>query len=355
MSEQTRKYETKHGAAFAMRTHKDNLYLTDLVTNGQVIETGRVLKLDRKTSRWLAQPACGCEAISFDTLGDATCCLANHAMNKTTHAYYENEKTGKYVPVLLQEDTMSERMHPNANAGVTEAELCDDDPWTVCAQCGSEVRASELHAVGCDVCASDIPCVFCGEVLVSPDDRACPSCQRSHAGVLAMTSAPVFSRDGVCEVCGYPSETWLCEDCEKEHSDLAIARMNASQRTSNSNAAFGYELPEEPTWDFKRVRARLALAGAALLALALLPGHASAREYPIIGTPAYNASCAIVREYQEDGSALAYCTEDGETYYYDVDGNFIYDHGIKLWIAQPGWRVAPEFLQIGPGAPVDAR
>jgi ribosomal protein S27AE len=98
-----------------------------------------------------------------------------------------------------------------------------------------------------------------------------------------------------------------------------------------------------------------ALAGAALLATLLLPAHASAHEYPVIGTPAYDASCQVVTEW-EGGGALAYCEEDGETYLFDADGFFYNDNGIRFYGRPPGtWYVAPERLQIGPGAPVDAR
>jgi hypothetical protein len=97
------------------------------------------------------------------------------------------------------------------------------------------------------------------------------------------------------------------------------------------------------------------VAGAALLAAFLLPGQASAREYPVIGTPAYDASCQIVTEW-EDGGAKAYCAEDGETYLFDADGFFYNDHGIRFYGRAPGtWYVAPELLQIGPDAPVSAR
>lgn len=41
---------------------------------------------------------------------------------------------------------------------------------------------------------------------------------------------------------------------------------------------------------------------------------------PPIGTSTYNAGCTIEAAY-EDGSAVAYCPEDGVTYVYDADGN----------------------------------
>lgn len=41
-------------------------------------------------------------------------------------------------------------------------------------------------------------------------------------------------------------------------------------------------------------------------------------EWPDIGTDAYTRSCAIVR-FWEDGSARAYCTEDGAAYTFDPE------------------------------------
>lgn len=62
----------------------------------------------------------------------------------------------------------------------------------------------------------------------------------------------------------------------------------------------------------------LSLVGAAHANTPTLDYHGG--HWPIIGTPAYSASCTIVRAW-EDLSAVAYCTEDGATYHYDPDGN----------------------------------
>jgi hypothetical protein len=40
---------------------------------------------------------------------------------------------------------------------------------------------------------------------------------------------------------------------------------------------------------------------------------------PIIGTVAYSDGCNVTAEF-EDGSATAYCAEDGGNYAYDPDG-----------------------------------
>lgn len=108
------------------------------------------------------------------------------------------------------------------------------------------------------------------------------------------------------------------------------------------------------------------LLAAFTIALTLSAGAASAHTggthaYPVIGTPAYDASCTIVDE--GDDFVRAYCREDGETYLFDFDGNFYYvgepgtvGSGIKFWIRPEGsWFVAPERWQIGPGATIPAR
>lgn len=87
------------------------------------------------------------------------------------------------------------------------------------------------------------------------------------------------------------------------------------------------------------------LAGAAIIAACLLPSPASAHtggthDYPVIGTPAYDASCTIVREW-EHGSAVATCG-DGYHYVFDADGRFFYMHGIRFWISHENqWHNAP--------------
>ena len=104
---------------------------------------------------------------------------------------------------------------------------------------------------------------------------------------------------------------------------------------------------------------RKSVLAALLFGAALVGGitegraHESTRVYPPIGTAAYNAGCTITHTW-EDGSALAYCPEDGETWVYDPDGQpvpGIADNPVRT----PGWYVAPESLQVGPGAPEGAR
>lgn len=165
-----------------------------------------------------------------------------------------------------------------------------------------------------------------------PDDCPCDACEDVRA--MAPADAP-------------HDFTFACPHCRDEY--VTACRQNTDY------------LPIAPQETTREYRDRLGrwtkgvLAGAALLTALALPGHASAREYPIIGTPAYDASCQIVTEW-EDGGALSYCEEDGETYLFDADGLFYTDNGIRFYGRQPGtWFVAPERLQIGPGAPVDAR
>ncbi len=69
----------------------------------------------------------------------------------------------------------------------------------------------------------------------------------------------------------------------------------------------------------KLASATVALYAALTLALPASAVDGTRYAYPIIGTPAYDASCTITQEW-EDGSAYAYCAEDGATYLHDPDG-----------------------------------
>lgn len=62
-------------------------------------------------------------------------------------------------------------------------------------------------------------------------------------------------------------------------------------------------------------------------------------QLPIIGTPAYSASCYIAAAW-EDGSAHAYCQEDGAGYTFDPDGQPV--AGIPSNpVRCPGWYPMP--------------
>lgn len=75
--------------------------------------------------------------------------------------------------------------------------------------------------------------------------------------------------------------------------------------------------------------------------LGILWAHAEANHrnsldtWPVIGTPAYSASCTITRSW-EDGSAVAYCTEDGASYVFDPDGQ-IYQNSAGVPLYPAGW------------------
>jgi len=58
--------------------------------------------------------------------------------------------------------------------------------------------------------------------------------------------------------------------------------------------------------------------------------------FPIIGTAAYSASCILSHYVYDDGSIDALCTEDGQRYRYDPDGQ-PYQNTSGIPIRQPGW------------------
>lgn len=169
-----------------------------------------------------------------------------------------------------------------------------------------------------------------------------------------LDAAEDFYADTPC-ACGH------CAECD-DHQAYADAQGN-DDWTHNPVLA---DLPfvavdEEKVKDMLTIRKhmRSILAGTAALMLALplsVSAHTGDRmftDYPLIGTEAYDAGCTIVREF-EDHSAIAYCPEDGETWVYDADGQSV--PGVaNNPVREPGWYVAPELLQIGPNAPVDAR
>lgn len=80
----------------------------------------------------------------------------------------------------------------------------------------------------------------------------------------------------------------------------------------------------------------------AAIALTLSIGSTSAANtityhgmaWPPIGTPAYSGSCTITEAW-EDGSARAVCA-DGAIFIHDMDGGYIYDHGIRFYHQKPG-------------------
>jgi hypothetical protein len=78
-----------------------------------------------------------------------------------------------------------------------------------------------------------------------------------------------------------------------------------------------------------RLMGKTVLAGAALLATLMLPGHASADTLAQVP-----AGCAITHTF-EDASAIASCA-NGTRMAFDADGGFMQDHGIVFFYRAPG-------------------
>jgi hypothetical protein len=61
--------------------------------------------------------------------------------------------------------------------------------------------------------------------------------------------------------------------------------------------------------------------------------------FPPIGTPEYSRSCYVKIAF-EDHSAIAYCAEDGVTYHFDADGQYVPNIPANP-VREPGWYPAP--------------
>lgn len=131
---------------------------------------------------------------------------------------------------------------------------------------------------------------------------------------------------------------------EQFHGSRALTRIIAHQ--ARVLADLGHPVRFAYLKRLSRGRARIAYVPAiASLALALTLSHASAHtmpapspnfpqpELPIIGTIAYDAGCTVTQVW-EDGSAVAYCPEDGARFVFDPDGDITTGR-------EPGWYAQP--------------
>lgn len=141
----------------------------------------------------------------------------------------------------------------------------------------------------------------------------------------------------------------LCGACIEAQQDAVRAIVEA-ERTAQHEAEM-----DRRTWqamdDGYRKAAYVAAraASVALLALALLTGTTHAAEtityesptsgrtltLPFIGTPAFSDSCSIYAAW-EDGSALAFCSEDGTRWAHDPDGQSV-PGIVSNPVREPGW------------------
>lgn len=162
---------------------------------------------------------------------------------------------------------------------------------------------------------------------------------------------------GTCETCGTrdtdltfhvsdDDALWQCEACVSEH----VTTTSATKHEETHDATSTHDTPDSGSDSdahdgiprANTLRHALAVAS---LALALTLGHVSAHEapqpdvWPIIGTPAYDSGCVITQAW-DDGSAVAYCAEDGAWMVFDPDGQkHLDDAGNIIQDAPPGWHV----------------
>jgi hypothetical protein len=163
----------------------------------------------------------------------------------------------------------------------------------------------ENAAAAADFAQPVCECGMLAEECACTDDPA----PEIPADVRAMVPATDHAFDFACPHC----RALYLSACHQNHAYLPIA-------------------PHETTRQYVARLGRWTqgvLAGAALLAALVLPGHASADTLAQIP-----AGCAITHTF-EDASAIASCT-DGTRMAFDADGGFMQDHGIVFYYRAPG-------------------
>jgi hypothetical protein len=241
-----------------------------------------------------------------------------------------------------------------------EAEFCKIR--AICPGCGEDVPAHYIRAdinaceyceqahdygLACD-CPNCNPTAFEGtaheetpmigensqaaaDFAMHPDGCPCDACEQDDAPEMMKT----------CTVCGLTSDrgSWVeypvpgvcyCFECAKVYPRIE----RDGTRIWAPEKSFA-ECCEDPTFlravnhALRSQGARTILAGAALLATLVLPGHASADTLAQVP-----AGCAIAHTF-EDGSATATCA-NGTRIAFDADGGFVQDHGIVFYYRAPG-------------------
>lgn len=111
-------------------------------------------------------------------------------------------------------------------------------------------------------------------------------------------------------------------DTEEDARELAYALQRPGKTVSITRAL-----------DTRYRDWKTALAGAALLAALLLPGHVDAQQLHTGTSVIIGGSDCQVNHAFEDGSAVAHC-RDHTTWAYDADGNALYGIAPGTWVKQ---------------------
>jgi hypothetical protein len=173
-----------------------------------------------------------------------------------------------------------------------EAILTDDEPtaWTVCPRCETQIAIDDYQeAAGmCDACIID--------TTPEPSDYALY--QRLDDG---FRKAQYFARAGILALALLVGGTAAAAAQNPAVSDSELLYVSRHQNTD---------------------------------------GTYSALVFPPIGTPEYSRSCYVQIAF-EDHSAIAYCAEDGASYAFDADGQYVPNIPANP-VHGPGWYVIEE-------------
>jgi hypothetical protein len=221
----------------------------------------------------------------------------------------------------------------------------DATEWTVCPRCETQIAIDDYQeAAGmCDACIIDTT-PEPGEYVHVRDEAhlrelmGVPARQTSEYGSMPLIMGKIAE---LAKERGLPTT---------ERDDELIAYANNVEREVWARMDDGFRKAQY-------------LARAGVLALALLVGGTaavaaqnpavsdsellyvsrhqntdgtySALLFPPIGTPAYSRSCYVQIAF-EDHSAIAYCAEDGATYHFDADGQYVPNIPANP-VREPGW------------------
>lgn len=268
-----------------------------------------------------ALPACTYCGVEARRTGPAGEVLANHC-----------DDCGKAICLTHETLTVGHLRHVCPECFVASWELRRRDPWA-CAFCGGTGFDNEAEF--------DRPCFLCHGYRVY---HACAFCHNPIDSINDLAVAvDEYPDDYVHRACLLAQRD---DDAEREaeHDAWVAEGEIAAEESWDWDNDSGYRLDRS-----EEVRGwRTVIAGAAIVGSLLFGGSASAHtthlpspdfpdfQLPPIGSIAYDRGCDVYYT-AEDGSALAYCPEDGATYHFDPDGPAHLEDGRVVSDGPRGW------------------